>query len=95
MQGHPGPSHCLHTISLRCQAWASPYVGGLPSIEPFACALCCRTAILPTADQGVALVREPENPHDPHAVAIRTLDGGSLGYIARDKTFHFLQVCRQ
>ena len=58
---------------------------------------CPRLPALPVAaclpaEQAVALVREPSNPHDPKAVAIRTLDGRSLGYIARDHTQHFLQV---
>ncbi|PSC68471.1 HNH endonuclease isoform A [Micractinium conductrix] len=42
-------------------------------------------------EQGVAFVRERDNPHDPHAVSIRTLDDRSLGYVARDQTFHFTQ----
>lgn len=43
-------------------------------------------------NQGLAFVREPNNPHDPRAVCIRTLDGTtSLGYIARHQTVHFLQ----
>ncbi|KAL4447434.1 hypothetical protein ABPG75_004653 [Micractinium tetrahymenae] len=52
-----------------------------------------RQALIPqlSRDQAVAFVREPANPHDPHAVAIRTLAGASLGYIPRDKTFHFIQ----
>lgn len=44
------------------------------------------------AEQGVAFVRERDNPHDPHAVSIRTLDDRSLGYVARDQTFHFTQA---
>lgn len=46
----------------------------------------------PAAGQAVALARERGNPHDPHAVAIRGLDGAGLGYIPRDRTFHFLQA---
>ncbi|KAL4427468.1 hypothetical protein ABPG77_000757 [Micractinium sp. CCAP 211/92] len=53
-----------------------------------------RQALIPQLQksQAVALVREPDNPHDPHAVAILSLDGASLGYIPRDCTFHFLQA---
>jgi hypothetical protein len=42
--------------------------------------------------QAVAFVREPDNPHDPHAVSVRTLDDKKLGYIARDETQHFPQA---
>ncbi|PRW60715.1 single-stranded-DNA-specific exonuclease [Chlorella sorokiniana] len=42
-------------------------------------------------DQAVACVREPDNPHDPNAVAVRTLDGRNLGYIPRDRTVLFSQ----
>ena len=31
------------------------------------------------------LVREPENPHDPHAVAIFTPRGIRVGYLRRDR----------
>ena len=30
------------------------------------------------------LVPEPENEHDSHAIAIKLLDGTSLGYVPRD-----------
>ena len=30
------------------------------------------------------LVPEPENEHDQHAIAIKLLDGTSLGYVPRD-----------
>eukprot|EP00873_Tetraselmis_striata_P019383 jgi/Tetstr1/439647/TSEL_028068.t1 len=42
------------------------------------------------AAQGVALVKEPENPHDPHAVRVQTLGGRQLGYIPRDATHEIL-----
>ncbi len=30
-----------------------------------------------------ALVPEPSNPHDPHAVSVRVPGGGTVGYLAR------------
>lgn len=38
----------------------------------------------------VALVREPDNPHDPRAVAVHDLAGNSLGFIPRafTRVFH-------
>ena len=32
------------------------------------------------------LVREPNNPHDPNAVAVATLHGHGLGYLPREQT---------
>jgi hypothetical protein len=37
----------------------------------------------------VALVREPNNPYDPRAVAVHTLAGASLGYVPRGMTAPF------
>ena len=34
-------------------------------------------------DTGVALQREPANPHDPRAIAVLTVDGAKLGYVPR------------
>lgn len=34
--------------------------------------------------EAVMLVPEPENEHDQHAIAIKLLDGTSLGYVPRD-----------
>lgn len=36
------------------------------------------------ADQAVVLIHEPTNPHDPHAIAIKLLNGNQLGYVPRD-----------
>lgn len=38
----------------------------------------------------VACAREPDNEYDPRAVAVRTLEGRGLGYIARTDTQAFL-----
>jgi len=40
--------------------------------------LCCRGEV-------IRLVREPENPHDRMAVAIVTVRGVRVGYLARDR----------
>jgi hypothetical protein len=37
----------------------------------------------------LACAREPDNPHDPNAVAISTLDGTPLGYVPRASTGAF------
>jgi hypothetical protein len=38
------------------------------------------------AEQAVMLVREPNNVHDPNAVAVKTLQGHSLGYVPKELT---------
>jgi len=38
---------------------------------------------LSDADEAVMLVPEPENPHDEHAVAVKLMDGTTLGYVPR------------
>ncbi len=46
----------------------------------------------------VLLVQEDRNPHDPCAVAVRNLDGHSLGYIPRDATAgarRYIRAARQ
>jgi len=44
--------------------------------------------------QGLAFEKEPENPYDPNAVAVQTLDGISLGYVPKERTGAFLHtVC--
>lgn len=42
-------------------------------------------AVLPTLVAGEPLIlqREPLNPHDPLAIAVRTAAGGKLGYLPR------------
>lgn len=39
-----------------------------------------------TPGQALRLVREPDNPADPAAVAVETLPGARLGYVPRDRT---------
>eukprot|EP00241_Pyramimonas_parkeae_P019554 CAMPEP_0114281954 /NCGR_PEP_ID=MMETSP0059-20121206/3292_1 /TAXON_ID=36894 /ORGANISM="Pyramimonas parkeae, Strain CCMP726" /LENGTH=304 /DNA_ID=CAMNT_0001402547 /DNA_START=45 /DNA_END=959 /DNA_ORIENTATION=- len=41
--------------------------------------------------QPLLLVREPENPFDANAVAVRTLSGESAGYVSKHMTHHFIQ----
>lgn len=44
--------------------------------------------------QGLAFKKEPENPFDPNAVAVHTLDGIPLGYVPKERTGAFLHgVC--
>jgi hypothetical protein len=44
--------------------------------------------------QGLAFMKEPENPYDPNAVAVHTLDGIPLGYVPKERTGAFLHtVC--
>lgn len=59
-------------------------------LKRFERSCCCHR---PAADQPVVFRHEPNNPHDPNAVAITTLAGLSLGYISKDKTAHFMQAC--
>jgi len=40
--------------------------------------------------QGLAFVREPENPYDPQAVGVTTLNGVSIGHVPRDRTGPFV-----
>lgn len=40
---------------------------------------CCATG------EPVDLVREPDNPHDPHAVALVSVRGVRVGYLRRDR----------
>lgn len=39
--------------------------------------------------QAVACVKDPTNPHDPHAVRVETAGGTHLGYVPRDLTRFF------
>jgi len=43
----------------------------------------------------LALQREPENPHDPRAVAVLTPDGDMLGYIPRDRNHEIAALLDQ
>jgi HIRAN domain len=44
--------------------------------------------------QGLAFKKEPENPYDPNAVAVNTLDGISLGYVSKERTEAFTRpIC--
>lgn len=36
------------------------------------------------AGQSVLLIREPENPYDDQAIAVRTVGGRMIGYVPRD-----------
>ena len=38
--------------------------------------------------QRVRFVHEPDNPHDPTALRVETLDGEQLGYLPRSSRFH-------
>jgi hypothetical protein len=38
------------------------------------------------------LVREPDNPHDPDAIAVHALGGGLLGYLKREDAQRYAQV---
>jgi hypothetical protein len=38
------------------------------------------------------LVREPDNPHDPEAIAVHAQGGGLLGYLSRDDARRYAQV---
>ena len=38
----------------------------------------------------MVFVKEPNNPYDPNAVAVQTLDGQDLGYMPRDINHRFL-----
>jgi hypothetical protein len=38
------------------------------------------------------LVREPDNPHDPEAVAVHAQGGGKLGYLSRSDARRYAQV---
>jgi HIRAN domain len=40
------------------------------------------------------LVREPDNPHDPEAVAVHAQGGGLLGYLKREDARRYAQVFR-
>jgi HIRAN domain len=40
------------------------------------------------------LVREPDNPNDPEAVAVHAEGGGKLGYLKRDDARRYAQVFR-
>ncbi|KAK9834983.1 hypothetical protein WJX81_001972 [Elliptochloris bilobata] len=40
-------------------------------------------------DQALALVREPDNEHDPNAIRVQTLGGAVVGYVPRDLTRRF------
>ncbi|CAG9460826.1 unnamed protein product [Pedinophyceae sp. YPF-701] len=42
------------------------------------------------ADDPIILTREPTNPHDPHAVVVRAIDGTAIGYVPRELTKHVL-----
>jgi HIRAN domain-containing protein len=46
-----------------------------------------RQDIVAGLDEGdwLSLVREPENPRDPNAIAVRTTNGDQVGYLSRDK----------
>lgn len=41
-------------------------------------------------DQSLAFIKEPNNPYDPNAVAIQSLDGTNLGYISKDANSAFI-----
>lgn len=41
-------------------------------------------AVCPPPGSVVEFVREPQNPHDPNAIAIRDKDGHTLGYLFRE-----------
>ncbi len=43
-----------------------------------------------TSGQGLSFRREPDNPYDPSAVAISTLDGESIGYVPKERTQSFI-----
>jgi hypothetical protein len=44
--------------------------------------------------QALVFKKEPENPYDPNAVAVHTLDGIPLGYVPKERTGAFLhQMC--
>ncbi len=36
-----------------------------------------------------ALVAEPENPHDPHAIAVRLESGETVGYLPREEAARY------
>jgi hypothetical protein len=38
------------------------------------------------------LVREPDNPHDPQAIAVHAQHGGLLGYLSREDAERYAQV---
>jgi hypothetical protein len=40
------------------------------------------------------LVREPDNPHDPEAIAVHAQGGGLLGYLSREDARRYAQVFR-
>ena len=44
-----------------------------------------------TTDQPVVMVMQPDNAHDPNAVAVRTLGGHARGYVARALTTQVTQ----
>jgi hypothetical protein len=51
-----------------------------------------RTADDEVRVQKIALfVPEPDNPHDPNAIAV-TIDGRLVGYLSRDENTHWLDV---
>lgn len=41
-------------------------------------------------DQSLAFIKELNNPYDPNAVAIQSLDGTNLGYISKDANSAFI-----
>lgn len=68
-----GPGTVVHMNSLR-----------VPCVVPVA-GVSFRQAAVATMREGdqVVLRPDPENPYDPHAVAIERLDGELLGYLPR------------
>jgi hypothetical protein len=89
-------SYYRHVCLLTALPWPWPFPDALRSCAARPTLPCFRPppprTPWPQAGQAVAFVREPDNPHDPHAVSVRTLDDKKLGYIARDETQHFPQA---
>ena len=41
------------------------------------------------ADEAVMLEKDPKNEFDPHAIRVRRLNGGDLGFVPKDLTIRF------